>query len=67
MVIPAIKLNNAYPGSDYLFLKLETSLLPDNMYARAAIYTLIIAAVFHLMWLLQRRFSKSNNTKEQLY
>ena len=53
MVIPAIKLNNAYPGSDYLFLKLDIPMFPGNMYARAAVYTLIIAVVFHLMLLLQ--------------
>ena len=54
MLIPSFKLNEAFPGSDYLFLKLDTSLFPENQYARAVIYMVIIIIVFHAMWLLWR-------------
>ena len=52
MVIPALKLNEAFPGSDYLFLKLDTALFPENQYVRACIYALLLALIFHAMWIL---------------
>ena len=54
MTIPAILLNEGYPGSDYLFLKLESSLFPSNQYLRACVYTVLIVVIFHLMWFLWR-------------
>ncbi len=52
MAVPAIFLNDAFPGSDYMFLKLETPLLPENQLIRAAVFAVAVPAVFHLMWLI---------------
>ena len=54
MIVPSIFLNEAYPGSDYLFLKLDVSLLPSNQYLRACVYAVAIIIVFHLMWFAWR-------------
>lgn len=51
MLIPSFYLNEAFPGSDYMFLRLDISFLPENQYIRAAIYFVSTAAVFHLLWL----------------
>lgn len=54
MIVPSIFLNEAYPGSDYLFLKLDVSLLPSDQYLRACVYAVAIIIVFHLMWFVWR-------------
>ncbi|MDO5108522.1 MAG: TIGR02206 family membrane protein [Erysipelotrichaceae bacterium] len=54
LLYPSIRLNEAFPGSDYLFLKLDTSLFPADQYIRAAVYTVAIIGIFHLMYLLCR-------------
>ena len=54
MTIPAIRLNEAYPGSDYLFLKLEAPLFPSDLHLRACVYAVLIVVIFHLMWLFWR-------------
>ncbi len=54
MAPAAIKLNNAFPGSDYLFLKLDVSFFPVDQYARAAVFTVLLLIIFHLMWLIWR-------------
>ena len=64
MTIPAIRLNEAYPGSDYLFLKLKTSLFPSNQYLRVAVYTVLIVVIFHLMWLLWSWFIRKEKGVE---
>lgn len=68
MLIPSLLLNEAYPGSDYLFLKLELPLLPDNQYLRGGIYAVLITAVFHGMWLLWRLYlrGKEKRTRGKL-
>ena len=50
--VPAVLLNEAFPGSDYLFLRLDISLFPANQYIRLAIYAVLLTAIFHLMWLV---------------
>ena len=57
MAPAGIYLNNAFPGSDYLFLKLDASIFPVNQYARAAVFTALLLVIFHLMWLIWRAFS----------
>ncbi|MBQ5488454.1 MAG: hypothetical protein IIT70_06340, partial [Clostridia bacterium] len=68
MLIPSLLLNEAYPVSDYLFLKLELPLLPDNQYLRGGIYAVLITAVFHGMWLLWRLYlrGKEKRTRGKL-
>ena len=56
LLILGLKLNDAYPGASYLFLKLSIPFFPDNQYLRALIYSIGIIIVFHLMWLLWNRF-----------
>lgn len=58
MTPAAIKLNNAFPGSDYLFLNLDVSVFPDGQYTRAAFYTVLLLIIFHLMWLIWRSFDR---------
>ena len=41
MAPAAIKLNNTFPGSDYLFLKLDVALFPADQYVRAAVFTVL--------------------------
>ena len=60
MVIPSISLNNAFPGSDYLFLKLDISIFPVNQYYRALIYAGLLVVIFHLMLMMQRLIAKIN-------
>ncbi|MBP3896858.1 MAG: TIGR02206 family membrane protein [Mogibacterium sp.] len=60
MVIPAISLNNAFPGADYLFLKLDISIFPVNQYYRALIYAGLLVVIFHLMLMMQRLIAKIN-------
>ncbi len=50
MLVPAFLLNDAFPGSDYLFLKLDVSVFPASQYLRAALYAVLLALVFHAMW-----------------
>lgn len=58
MLIPSFILNERYPGSDYLFLKNESFPFPEGQYLRAAIYTVLIIVIFHLMWLLWQLITK---------
>ena len=51
MLIPSFRLNEAYPGSDYMFLTLDIPFFPADQHLRAVIYTLLIIMIFHLMWL----------------
>ncbi|MBQ9031509.1 MAG: YwaF family protein [Parasporobacterium sp.] len=59
MLIPSIWMNEKYPASDYMFLRLDIPLFPENQYLRAGIYTVLIIIVFHLMWLIWGRFLRS--------
>ena len=64
MLIPSFALNDAFPGSDYMFLKLEMPFMPEDQYLRAAVYCVLIVAIFHLLWLawcllLRRRDRRS--------
>ena len=52
MLVPSFFLNEAFPGSDYMFLKLDISFMPESQYLRALIYTVLIIAIFHLIWLV---------------
>jgi hypothetical protein len=63
MLVPSLALNEAYPGSDYLFLKLDLPLLPDDQYLRAGIYAVLITAVFHVMWLLWRLYLRGREKR----
>ena len=58
MLIPAFWLNEAFPGSDYMFLRLDTTLFPENQYVRAVVYTVLIIVIFHLMWILWKLFMR---------
>jgi len=60
MLIPSIRLNEAFPGSDYLFLKLDTSLFPESQYMRALIYTGLIILIFHAMWFIWKFIERSS-------
>lgn len=55
MVIPGVLLNEAFPGSDYLFLKLDVPFFPENQIQRAALYLVLIIFVFHAMWFLWKQ------------
>ena len=55
-----IKLNNTFPGSDYLFLKLDVALFPADQYVRAAVFTVLLLIIFHLMWLIWRTFDRGS-------
>lgn len=59
MLWPAFLLNDAFPGSDYLFLKLDTSLFPADQHIRAAVYAALLALVFHAMWFAGGRKRRS--------
>lgn len=59
--VPAVKLNNAFPGSDYMFLKLDASVFPEDQYLRAVVYAAILTVIFHLMWLLAGRLKNSRS------
>lgn len=52
LAIPATALNNAFPGSDYMFFRLESPLLPESQLLRAGVFFVGISAVYHLMWLI---------------
>ena len=54
MLVPSFYLNDAFPGSDYMFLKLEVPFFPENQYFRAAVYFVLISIIFHLIWLIWR-------------
>ena len=59
LLLPAaFRLNEAFPGSDYLFLRLNTSLFPSDQYIRAAVYAVSLVLVFHLMYGLWRSLQK---------
>jgi len=60
MAPAAIKLNNTFPGSDYLFLKLDVALFPADQYVRAAVFTVLLIIIFHLMWLIWRTFDRGS-------
>ena len=69
MLIPAFYLNDAFPGSDYLFLRLDMPLFPENQYLRAGIYTVLLILIFHAMWFayaaLRKRSAKRIRENEQ--
>lgn len=54
MIVPSFYLNEAFPGSNYMFLKLEIPFMPENQYLRAAVYFVLITIIFHLLWLVWR-------------
>lgn len=54
MAVPSFCLNDAFPGSDYMFLKLDISFMPQNQYIRAGVYFVLITMIFHLLWLAWR-------------
>ena len=66
MGIPAVLLNEAFPGSDYLFLRLDISLFPANQYIRLAIYAVLLTAIFHLMWLVSAWSAKRKTSASGL-
>ena len=59
MIVPSLRLNEAFPGSDYMFLKLEISFMPENQYLRAAVYFVLITIIFHLLWLVWQMFIRA--------
>jgi len=63
MLVPSLMLNEAFPGSDYLFLKLKLPLLPDNQYLRAGIYAVLIVVIFHGMWFLWRLYLRGREKR----
>lgn len=69
MLIPAFYLNDAFPGSDYLFLRLDMPLFPENQYLRAGIYAVLMILIFHAMWFmyvaLRKRSAKIIRENEQ--
>ena len=65
MLIPAFWLNEAFPGSDYMFLRLDTTLFPENQYVRAVAYTVLIIVIFHLMWFIWNAFTRGIERKSQ--
>ncbi len=56
MLIPAIKMTEAFPPASYMFLRLKMPLFPENLYQRAAIFTISVIIIFHLMWLIWNAF-----------
>jgi hypothetical integral membrane protein (TIGR02206 family) len=65
MLIPAFWLNEAFPGSDYMFLRLDTTLFPENQYVRAVVYTVLIIVIFHFMWFIWNAFTRGIERKSQ--
>ena len=63
MLVPSFMLNEAFPGSDYMFLKLDISLFPDDQYLRGVIYTVLILCIFHLMWMVWKLFLRISEWK----
>lgn len=63
MLVPSLMLNEAFPGSDYLFLKLKLPLLPDNQYLRAGVYAVLIVVIFHGMWFLWRLYLRGREKR----
>ena len=64
MLIPAIKMTEAYPPASYMFLRLSIPLLPENLYQRAAIFSILIIFIFHLMWFLWNAFLRGVERKK---
>ena len=66
MTVPSFFLNDAFPGSDYMFLKLNIPFMPENQYLRAIIYSALLVIIFHLLWavwqLILRIGSKQKET-----
>lgn len=63
MLIPSLRLNEAFPGSDYLFLTLDIPFFPDNQVQRAVIYIGLIVIVFHTMWFLWKLLLRARQQK----
>ena len=63
MVVPSIFLNDAFPGSDYMFLRLEMSFMPQSQLLRAVIYYILINIIFHLMWLIWKLVQKKTEAR----
>ncbi len=66
MVIPSIMVNSAFPGANRMFLELELPMLPENPYLKALIYSVLLAAVFHLMWFVPRLFARKQSIKTKV-
>ncbi len=62
MAVPSIMINKAFPGANRMFLELDIPLFPENMYLKAIAYTVLIIAIFHLMWFVWHLASR---TKEE--
>jgi len=66
MVIPSIMVNSAFPGANRMFLELELPMLPENPYLKALIYSVLLTAVFHLMWFVPRLFARKQSIKTKV-
>ena len=65
LAIPCIIANEAIPGSNYMYLNLEVSFLPQNQYLRALIYFVLITLLFHLLWLVWKLVEKAIDNRLQ--
>ena len=65
VLILAVRMTEAFPPASYMFLRLKIPFLPENLYVRAAIYTVLVIAVFHLMWFLWKAFLRVAERKER--
>lgn len=63
VLIPAIIMTDTYPPASYMFLKLKIPFIPENLYLRAAIYTVLVIMIFHLMWLIWKLFLRVSEKK----
>ena len=52
VLLVAVKMTEAFPPASYMFLRLNMPLMPENLYLRAAVFTVLVILVFHLMWFL---------------
>ena len=64
MVIPSLYLNEAFPGSDYMFLRLDIPFMPESQYLRLPIYYLLLILIFHLMWFVWKRFCMASKKEK---
>ncbi len=58
LLFPALKFNKEFTGFDYLFMRMDIPFIPSDLNARAVIYSVLVLAVFHIMWFVWSAFDK---------
>ena len=66
LTVPATFANMAFPEANYLYLRLDIPFMPDSYPLRVVIYSVIILALFHLLyagWVLVSKLIMKRKTK----